>query len=166
MCGIAGYFSKKDVDNKRLSQIFNSLKHRGPDSKSLKSFRVNKSIIKLLHTRLSIIDLNNRSSQPMRLRHATIIFNGEIYNYVELKETLKKKNYKFKTKSDTEVLLAAYLHWGENFTSKINGMWSIAIWDSNKKKLLLSRDRFGEKPLFFSHAEYPFDSIFEGSYFV
>ena len=106
------------------------------------------SELALLHSRLNIIDLKSRSNQPFYSDDLILIFNGEIYNYLELREKLKKK-YFFKTNSDTEVLLNCYKEFGEDCVNYFNGMWSFAIWDLKKKKLFLSRDPFGEKPLFY-----------------
>ena len=103
--------------------------------------------INLLHSRLNIIDLHPRSNQPFELDGYTVIFNGEIYNFPEIKKDLEKK-FRFKTKSDTEVLLKSYILFGENCVEKFNGMWSFAIWDPFKKGLFLSRDPFGEKLYF------------------
>lgn len=101
-----------------------------------------------MHSRLNILDLNQRSDQPFTYNNLTIVFNGEIYNYLELKKLLKKNKVKFNTESDTEVLLKGYAYYGKSFFNLLEGMWAIAIWDDNNKKLILSRDRFGEKPLY------------------
>ena len=98
---------------------------------------------------MSIIDLKNRSNQPFKKKHITLVFNGEIYNYKEIKKDLEELGYKFYTESDTEVLANAYLQYGEKCVDYFEGMWAFAIWDDKIKKLFLSRDRFGEKPLFF-----------------
>ena len=149
MCGIAGSITKNFINNLISSDVFNLLNHRGPDYRKKIVIREKEKIISFFHTRLSIIDLSERSAQPMTKQHATLIFNGEIYNYLEIKNYLETKGYKFKTSSDTEVLLSSYLYWGEDCVKKFNGMWSFAIWDKKKKKLFLSRDRFGEKPLYY-----------------
>ncbi|HLD26193.1 MAG TPA: asparagine synthase (glutamine-hydrolyzing), partial [Candidatus Andersenbacteria bacterium] len=105
--------------------------------------------IDLLHARLSIIDLDPRSNQPFTIGPATLVFNGEIYNYVEIRRELKRRGVSFTTDSDTEVLLQAYLRWGEACVDHFEGMWAFAIWDERTQTLLLSRDRFGEKPLYY-----------------
>jgi asparagine synthase (glutamine-hydrolysing) len=144
MCGIALQFGK-NVNESNLSNMLNLLDHRGPDSKNI--LKIQNNLI-FGHTRLNIIDLSNRSNQPMYNKRCYLIFNGIIYNYLELKKILQK-NYNFKTNSDTEVVLAAYLSWGKNFFKKLDGMFSIVIWDDNKKKLIIARDRLGIKPLYY-----------------
>ncbi|MGI8894009.1 MAG: asparagine synthase (glutamine-hydrolyzing), partial [Bacteroidia bacterium] len=101
------------------------------------------------HNRLSIIDLTQHGNQPMHYDDLVIIFNGEIYNYIEIKEELIKKNYKFDSQCDTEVILAAYKEWGNSCVEKFMGMWSLVIWDKTKKELFCSRDRFGIKPFYY-----------------
>lgn len=101
------------------------------------------------HRRLGIIDTSVNGHQPMRWQHFTIIFNGEIYNYIEIREELKKNNIVFHTQSDTEVLIAAYATWGEHCLKKLNGMFSIVIYDERKKQLFVANDRFGVKPLYY-----------------
>ena len=147
MCGIAGIFHfdmDRTVDRTTLERMTNVLLHRGPDGKG---FYIDKSI-GLGHRRLAVIDLST-GDQPMfsKDRKIVIIFNGEIYNYIELKEELKGLGHKFTTTSDTEVILSAYQEWGVDFQKKLNGMWGFALWDAREKQLLLSRDRIGEKPL-------------------
>lgn len=123
----------------------NLLKHRGPDAQQYKLFPK----LSLGHTRLSILDLSSAGNQPMTRFGYTIVYNGEIYNYIELKDELIKKGYKFTTKTDTEVILAAYDCWKEKCLNKFNGMWAIAIYDQKKEELFLSRDRYGIKPLYY-----------------
>ena len=103
----------------------------------------------MLHSRLSIIDLDKRSNQPFKYEKYIIIYNGEIYNFIEIRKNLLGLGYKFSTNSDTEVLLMAYIEYGEDCVDYFNGMWSFAIWDGFKEKIFLSRDRFGEKPLYY-----------------
>ena len=121
--------------------------HRGPDGFGY-YFQNN---IGLGHRRLSIIDISE-GNQPMHNSEKTIsvVFNGEIYNYIELRSDLLKLGHKFKTNSDTEVIIKSYEEWGVNCQNKFNGMWAFALWDDNKKQLFLSRDRIGEKPLIYS----------------
>lgn len=146
MCGILGYVGVGLPPN-LFAESLNRLAHRGPDGSGI---WIDEGIM-LGHRRLSIIDLSDGGAQPMCIldRYA-IVFNGEIYNYRELRSQLEKYKYHFKGNSDTEVLLYSYVHWGEECLSKLNGMWSFAIWDKQEKKLLLSRDRVGKKPLFYS----------------
>ncbi len=102
------------------------------------------------HRRLSIIDLSVAGHQPMSYEDRYwIVFNGEVYNYVELREELRRQGCEFRTDSDTEVILAAYHHWGEACLARFNGMWGLAIFDSVKRTLFLARDRFGVKPLYY-----------------
>ncbi|MEO6902457.1 MAG: asparagine synthase (glutamine-hydrolyzing) [Bacteroidia bacterium] len=150
MCGIAGIIrlNKKAVDADEIRSMLKIIKHRGPDDEGL----FVKENVGLGHVRLSIIDLSSAGHQPMfsnENRYA-IIFNGEIYNYLELKEELKD-SYSFKTKTDTEVILAAYSKWGEACLSKFNGDFSFAIYDLEQNTLFAARDRFGIKPFYFYH---------------
>lgn len=150
MCGISGFIGKNKISKEVIYKSLNLMKNRGPDGQFYKNIKVDNSVnLYLLHSRLSIIDLKKRSDQPFRKKHITLIFNGEIYNYKEIKKDLEELGYKFYTESDTEVLVNAYLHYGEKCVQYFEGMWAFAIWDDRIKKLFLSRDRFGEKPLFF-----------------
>ena len=150
MCGITGIFhfdNSRKVDELVLKKITNCLSHRGPDGDG---FYINQSI-GFGHRRLSIIDLST-GDQPMFSddKRIAIVYNGEIYNYIELREELKKLGHKFFTESDTEVIIRAYEHWGTDCQNKLNGMWAFALWDEKKKQLFISRDRLGEKPLYYS----------------
>ena len=150
MCGIAGFIGNEKISNVVINKSLFLMKNRGPDNQSYCHLKINNSSnIYLLHSRLSIIDLKNRSNQPFKKKHITLVFNGEIYNYKEIKKDLEELGYKFYTESDTEVLASAYLQYGEKCVDYFEGMWAFAIWDDKIKKLFLSRDRFGEKPLFF-----------------
>jgi len=144
MCGIFGCVGK--LDNEKAMQCVTRIKHRGPDALKVQELEG----VTLAHARLSIIDISDEANQPFgdSTGRYWIVFNGEIYNFVELREELKLAGCKFRTQSDTEVLLYAYITWGEKFQEKCNGMWALAIWDSYERKLFLSRDRFGIKPLF------------------
>lgn len=149
MCGIAGVFhfdTDRSVDRTKLGRMTDKLHHRGPDASG---FFVEKNI-GLGHRRLSIIDLES-GDQPQFSEDGDIclVFNGEIYNYIELREELKSLGHKFKTTSDTEVIIKAYQQYGVDCQEKFNGMWAFAIWDKRKERLFLSRDRIGEKPLFY-----------------
>ena len=157
MCSISGimYFNKKlFVKKKQIHNMNLTLKHRGPDASGIWISK-NKNI-GLGHTRLSIIDLSKEANQPFvdRTKNYILAFNGEIYNYMEIKKKLIDKGYKFKTKnSDTEILLLSYIEWGLKCVDKFRGMFAFAIWDNLKKKVFLIRDRVGVKPLY-----YKFDS--------
>ncbi|MBR9701520.1 asparagine synthase (glutamine-hydrolyzing) [Candidatus Pacearchaeota archaeon] len=148
MCGINGF---NFIDKKVLSGMNDSLKHRGPDDEG--EFYDSKNKISLGHRRLAILDLSEKGHQPMEYSHkgkkATIVFNGEIYNFQEIKKDLVSLGYKFNSKSDTEVILASYLEWGFDCVKKFNGMWAFCIFDLSKKILFLSRDRIGKKPLYY-----------------
>lgn len=147
MCGILGAFSlKKDkkISPEKINDGLQKLYHRGPDYQNSVSYK-DDSVV-LAHARLSIIDLSANGNQPMEIGDYRIVFNGEIYNYIEIKEELIKYGYSFTTDSDTEVLGKAYDKWGENCVNKFNGMWSFAILTESTNKLFCSRDRFGVKP--------------------
>lgn len=150
MCGITGYWHKTIKASKAAFDGFtDSLAHRGPDGRGV--FFDPNTCLYLGHRRLSIIDLSETSSQPFSdpSQRYVMTYNGELYNYVELREELIKKGYTFKTSGDTEVLLFSYIEWGQNCLYKLNGMWAFAIFDKKKQSLFLSRDRFGVKPLYY-----------------
>jgi len=150
MCGITGIFNfNKDnkINSVLLQNMNDSLAHRGPDGEG---FFIDNNI-GLGHRRLEIIDLKT-GDQPMHSfdKNIVVVFNGEIYNYLELKKALVAKGHKFRTNSDTEVIINSYLEWGVDCQNKFNGMWAFAIWDKRNQRLFLSRDRIGEKPLYYS----------------
>jgi len=150
MCGILGKINFKKENNwdgKRFLYSLNLMEHRGPDDYGI--FKKNEFIFG--HRRLSIIDLKKSGHQPMLSndKSVVIVFNGEIYNYLEIKKDLKQKKYKFSSKSDTEVILNAYLCYGIKCLDKFIGMFSIAIFDTRKKKSYIIRDRLGIKPLYY-----------------
>ena len=153
MCGIAGYIGSRKIEESRIAATIETMKKRGPDHQAFRVFQEQDRCIYLLHSRLSIIDLDARSNQPFTIDDCTVVFNGEIYNYVELRDELKKDGVLFRTTSDTEVLLQAYLHYGRDCVERFEGMWSFAIWDRRSKRLFLSRDRFSEKPLYYYQGE-------------
>ena len=150
MCGICGYINldKKPIrDLDTIKNMVASLAHRGPDDEG---FFV-KDNVALGHRRLSVIDLE-KGHQPLFTKDSAlcIVYNGEAYNFPELKEALIKKGHSFETHSDTEVVLGAFREWKNESFPKINGMFALAIWDDGEKKLTLARDRFGKKPLFYA----------------
>ena len=150
MCGIAGFIGNIELSTKSTQECLNKMRQRGPDNQSIKKYHYRgKNICYLLHSRLSIIDLNDRSNQPFEFNDITITYNGEIYNYLELRKQLESVGYKFSTASDTEVLIKSYHFWGENMFDKLEGMWSFAIYNRKTGRLILSRDRFAEKPLYY-----------------
>jgi asparagine synthase (glutamine-hydrolysing) len=150
MCGIAGIISthRELVSGERLKLMTQAIAHRGPDGEA---HWVNASgEAGLGHRRLSIIDLSDAAAQPMHYNERyTIVYNGEIYNYIELRALLQKSGYAFRTQSDTEVLLAAYDCWQEASLDRLDGMFAFAIWDNQGQTLFAARDRFGEKPFYF-----------------
>ena len=146
MCGIAGYISKEKVDIDKFNSMVDIIEHRGPNDRGV---YVNDRIA-FGHRRLSIIDTSNAGHQPYEYRNRYIlIFNGEIYNYKELREELINNGYTFSSQSDTEVLIAAYDYYGRECVNKFNGMWAFAVHDKSKNEVFVSRDRFGIKPLYY-----------------
>ena len=150
MCGIAGvlHFDAKPVNESKLIEMRDILQHRGPDDKG----HWIDNHIGLAHRRLSIIDLGNNGHQPFFSddKNLVMVYNGEIYNYAELKKDLENTGYHFKSQCDTEVLLACYQLGGVKALEKLNGMFALAIWDRKKQQLFLVRDRVGVKPLYYS----------------
>jgi asparagine synthase (glutamine-hydrolysing) len=148
MCGICGIvgLDGRTIDENILRETNETLRHRGPDGFG---YFVQQGI-GLGHRRLSIIDLEG-GKQPMGNEDGSIqvVFNGEIYNYLELKGELEAKGHRFKTRSDTESIIYGYLEWGDDFVKKLRGMFAIAVWDSRNKRLLMARDRIGKKPLYY-----------------
>jgi asparagine synthase (glutamine-hydrolysing) len=183
MCGIFGIltFGKNEIDLNGIKKAVDSISHRGPDDDGFAFFNTGQktyeerygegSLIKkgnhLLHTsssqfnlafgfrRLSILDLTINGHQPFFNpdKNVCLIFNGEIYNFIEIKNELRSKGYPFSTECDTEVIMNSYLEWGEDCLSKFNGMWAIAIYDMRKNVLFCSRDRFGVKPFYYLKTE-------------
>ena len=149
MCGICGIynFDKSNINLENLTNINNNLYKRGPDSGGIYANK----FIGLGNRRLKIIDFEG-GDQPFYSedKNLVLVFNGEIFNYVELKEDLKKKGFNFKTDSDTEVILIMYQAYGNKMLEKINGMFAFSIWDHKQEKLLIARDRIGIKPLYYS----------------
>src|SRR5687768_15724129 len=150
MCGIAGILQAdpSNFENRHLHRMMEAISHRGPEGGH--SWQFENGIVHLGHRRLSIIDLSEQAAQPMHYQDRyTIIHNGEIYNYLELKTELIRAGYQFNTQSDTEVITASYAHWGEECLSHFDGMFAFAIWDNKEKELFAARDRFGEKPFYY-----------------
>lgn len=148
MCGIAGYFGA--FDRELLSNMIGAIAHRGPDDEGL--CLMQDRAVGLAHRRLSIIDLSPAGHQPMWdvNKRVVTVFNGEIYNYRELRSELVRAGFQFRSHSDTEVLLNLYLRDGEEMLSKLNGMFAFAIWDLEKRTMLLARDGLGVKPLYYA----------------
>jgi asparagine synthase (glutamine-hydrolysing) len=150
MCGIAGIIQVNPVltEEVHLKNMTNALAHRGPDGEG--SWMNEGGHAMLGHRRLSIIDLSEAAAQPMHcLGRYRILHNGEIYNYVELRQELVQSGYKFHTQSDTEVIAMAYDQWGDECVTHFDGMFAFVIWDEKTKELFAARDRFGEKPFFY-----------------
>ncbi len=147
MCGIAGIvgLDRRPASDRCLQAMIAQLRHRGPDASATFVDRH----LGLAHARLSIVDLEC-GQQPMHHGPLTISFNGEIYNYIELRETLVRKGHDFRTRSDTEVILHAYQEYGEGCVEHMNGQWALAIWDRHQQTLFLSRDRLGIRPLYYT----------------
>jgi asparagine synthase (glutamine-hydrolysing) len=161
MCGIAGYITNNlgTLDQSVLKKMTDAVAHRGPDGEGF--WFEPDSGVALGHRRLSIIDLSEIASQPMHyLDRYVIIFNGEIYNYKEIRETLLEKRYNFKSESDTEVLVALYDHKKEECLNDLDGMFAFVIYDRKEKVIFCARDRFGEKPFYYSFFN---DSFYFGS---
>jgi asparagine synthase (glutamine-hydrolysing) len=152
MCGIAGIVwrdGSRPAALDQVSGIADIMYHRGPDDGDF----FHEGPVALAHRRLSIIDLSEAGRQPMRSGDGSlvIVYNGEIYNYLELREELRQAGRKFRTGTDTEVILEAYRHWGAGCVTRFNGMWAFALFDRIRRELFLSRDRFGIKPLYYAH---------------
>ncbi len=157
MCGIAGIISinPNNINNERLKKMADAISHRGPDGEG---FWINPSgNAGLSHRRLSVIDLSDSAAQPMHYSNRySVVHNGEIYNYIEVRQELRKKGYEFKTKSDTEVILAAYDCYKDECLQLFDGMFAFAVWDQKEQTLFCARDRFGEKPFYYSFDEEQF----------
>ncbi len=154
MCGITGFvdFNKK-TNKETLQNMTNVLHHRGPDDSGHNFFENDYANIGLGHRRLSILDLSKHGHQPMKFNHLEIVYNGEVYNFKEIRKELEKYNYTFESDSDTEVILKAYHKWGIKAVDKFNGMFSIAIYDKEKAKIILIRDRAGVKPFYYYYED-------------
>ncbi|MEO6843637.1 MAG: asparagine synthetase B, partial [Ginsengibacter sp.] len=150
MCGIAGFI---DFNNSSSLQVLKDstdvLSHRGPDGSGYEFFQNEKCQVGLGHRRLSVIDLSNAGSQPMRYKNLCIIFNGEIYNYAEIKTALENLGHSFISYSDTEVMLHAWEEWQEKMVQQFIGMFAFVIYDTDTKKLFCCRDRAGVKPFYY-----------------
>ena len=154
MCGIAGILlhTPNSAAPVHVKKMTDAIAHRGPDDEGLWSNE--KNTVHLGHRRLSIIDLSSRAAQPMSFANRYhIVYNGEIYNYIEIRSFLQNKGYSFVTQSDTEVIMAAYDFWKEKCLQQFDGMFAFAIWDDKEEKLFTARDRFGEKPFYYYEDE-------------
>ena len=153
MCGIAGQycFEGRDPDRALLARMSEQLIHRGPDGEGTEV----RGCMGLVHRRLAIIDLSDEGLQPMTNEDKTLwlVYNGEIYNYIELREELIGKGHSFHSQSDTEVILHAYEEWGGGCLQRFNGMWAFALWDERLQQLFCARDRFGIKPFYYTEVK-------------
>jgi asparagine synthase (glutamine-hydrolysing) len=153
MCGIAGYWTPGSIDKEAINAMLNTIIHRGPDSHGV--WRDGRGSVVLGQRRLAIIDLSPGGHQPMLSDDGktVITFNGEIYNYQDLKQELESKGLRFRSQSDTEVLLKGYEVWGTNVLDKLVGMFAFVLWDEKKQQLFCARDRAGEKPFYYTQGE-------------
>ena len=163
MCGIAGWLSSKQNLCEKpglLDRMSQTLKERGPDEDGIYVERNTA----LIHRRLAVVDTEN-GKQPMiyadNAEKYVLVYNGELYNTDEIRTQLKAKGYEFESHSDTEVLLKAYVHWKENCTEKLNGIFAFAVYETKRKRLFLCRDRIGVKPLFYSYKDKEFIFVLE-----
>jgi asparagine synthase (glutamine-hydrolysing) len=150
MCGIAGILFKNSqlVTGSRIKKATDAIAHRGPEGEG--HWINHNGTVAFGHRRLSIIDRLPRAAQPLHYNNRyTIIFNGELYNYIEIKKTLQQKGYLFTTQSDTEVMAAAYAAYGPQCLQQFDGAFAFAVWDEEEQRLFAARDRFGEKPFYF-----------------
>ena len=161
MCGIAGYVGSLELPERRIGDCLAALAHRGPDAAGHRRHRTpDGRVVDLLHTRLAIIDLDPRANQPFDAGPLSLACNGELYNYVELRRELEAHGERLRTSSDTEVLARALARWGLDALERCEGMWAFALYDARTGALTLSRDRFGEKPLYLHRAP---DGLYFGS---
>jgi asparagine synthase (glutamine-hydrolysing) len=153
MCGIAGIWNLDGsiLRAQSLEDFTDTLTHRGPDGSGY--YLDEKACLGLGHRRLSIIDLSDNGKQPMSFADGRywLTYNGEVFNFIELQSELELEGYRFQSTSDSEVILAAYHRWGTSCLKKFNGMWGLAIWDTQEQTLFLARDRFGIKPLYYKY---------------
>jgi asparagine synthase (glutamine-hydrolysing) len=149
MCGIVGVvdLEGRAVSPALVKRMTDTIAHRGPDGEG----QYVDPPIGLGHRRLAIIDLSDAGSQPMADTESQIfiIYNGEVYNFPELRKELEARGHRFRSATDTEVVLNAYKEWGESCVTRFNGMFAFAVWDTQKQKLTLARDRYGVKPLYY-----------------
>jgi asparagine synthase (glutamine-hydrolysing) len=144
VCGIAGIVGGSTPPTDVLERMASAMVHRGPDADG----RWHDDIAGFAFRRLAVIDLDDRSNQPLHFGALHLVFNGEIYNYLELRADLRSRGHRFSTNGDGEVLLHAWAEWGERTLDRVNGMFAFAIWDTNVRRLTLATDPFGEKPLY------------------
>ncbi len=150
MCGICGYIDYKgNIEDRVLENMVHSIRHRGPDDNGLVYFKTPYAKVGLGHARLSILDLTKAGQQPMQFENLTIVFNGEIYNFKEIRQELLSKGHQFVSNSDTEVILHSFKEWHTDCVNRFIGMFAFAIYNQSEQKLFLCRDRAGVKPLYY-----------------
>ena len=154
MCGLLGIVDyKKSINASLFNEMLNSLKHRGPDDEGVEVFSLDSCSIFLGHRRLSIIDISSNGHQPMLYEHLAIIYNGEVYNFKDIRQDLISEGYSFDSNSDTEVILKSYHFWGIGCVERFRGMFAFAIYDSEQQEIIIFRDRAGVKPLYYSQTD-------------
>lgn len=152
MCSIAGIISYRPVDAAVLQEMNACMRHRGPDGEGYYAWNDEKTWVHFAHNRLSVLDTTAASAQPFRYQDRySLVYNGEIYNYRELRKDLEAEGYAFRTQGDTEVVAAAFAKWGEHCVDRFDGMFAFGIWDEREKTFFAARDRFGEKPFFYHY---------------
>lgn len=152
MCSIAGILSSRPVDAAVLREMNACMKHRGPDGEGYYAWNDERTWLHFAHNRLSILDTTSASAQPFRYRDRySLVYNGEIYNYREIRKELEDEGYGFRTSGDTEVVAAAYARWGVQCVDHFDGMFAFGIWDEIDRMFFAARDRFGEKPFFYHY---------------
>ena len=150
MCGLLGVVDyKKNINTNLFKEMLNSLKHRGPDDEGVEVFSLESCSVLLGHRRLSIIDISSNGHQPMLYEHLAIIYNGEVYNFKDIRQELILEGYSFDSNSDTEVILKSYHFWGVHCVERFRGMFAFAIYNSEKQEIVVFRDRAGVKPLYY-----------------
>ena len=151
MCGICGFLTSKNIDGSNLVEMNDTLRHRGPDDSGIFLAESGGTYTGLAHRRLSVQDLSVLGHQPMSSRDGsiTVVFNGEIYNFIGIRKELENRGYRLKSNSDTEVIICSYEEWGIRCLEKFNGMFAIAIYDRKSDTVYLARDRLGKKPLYY-----------------
>ena len=154
MCGLLGIVDyKKSINASLFNEMLNSLKHRGPDDEGVEVFSLDSCSIFLGHRRLSIIDISSNGHQPMLYEHLAIIYNGEVYNFKDIRQDLISEGYSFDSNSDTEVILKSYHFWGIDCVERFRGMFAFAIYDYEQQEIIIFRDRAGVKPLYYSQTD-------------
>ena len=151
MCGICGYVSRKLIRSEQLMAMNDTMYHRGPDDHGIWEYQSAEYGVGFAQRRLAILDLSELGHQPMKSADGRLVisYNGEVYNYMQLRDELKKKGYRFASNCDTEVIIAAYQEWGCKCFRRFNGMFAIAVFDEERECVVLARDRMGKKPLYY-----------------